>query len=224
MDKTEKIIAPQLLPIEKNTDTRIKTILTNIIKMLTERDLLSKKKLDQNIKQITSTPSDDMIYKVNMDNSEKRYGKANSLMIIKIINQKITSVSKSSGIMEFLNQYKLHPKIIIVQAISLKTQMALENDPSYPNTEIFLEKELMINLIDHISVPTHILMSEEESEGVTKDYMAKKKNLPKILVGDPVARYYNAKIGRVFRIIRSSETAGRAPYYRLVVRGQIKDA
>lgn len=214
-------IVPQQLPVEKSSEIKRVTVLTNIIKMITERGILSHDKLEQNIKNITTMQSDDYVYKIPIDHKDKVNGA--STFIIKLIYQKITSISKSSGIADFLLQHKNDPKIVVVSSISNKLMFNIKSDPTYPNTEIFLEKELMINIIDHIAVPKHILLSEEELKRVLESYHAKRREIPEILVTDPVARYYNAKIGDMFRIIRPSETAGEAPYYRLVIRGFIKE-
>ena len=135
--------------------------------------------------------------------------------------QRITSISKSSIIVDFLNLYKTLPKIVVSPNVSMKLVYNIKNDTTYPNTEFFLEKELMINIVDHISVPKHVLLSEEELKSVIESYYAKRREIPEIYVTDPVSRYYNAKIGQMFRIIRASETAGFSPYYRLVVKGNI---
>ena len=42
--------------------------------------------------------------------------------------------------------------------------------------------------------------------------------MPKINFSDPIARYYNAKIEDVFRIIRPSPTSGKSIFYRRVVK------
>ena len=221
MAKSE-IITPLLLPIEKNSEAQKITILTNIVKMLTERDLIHKNNQDQYIKKVTSIQSDDQTYKIPIDNPA--YGKDINFLIVKIINQRITSISKSSGVSDFLNNYKTQPKIIVVPAINPKTQSQVQSDTvTYPNTEIFLERELLINLVDHVSQPKFKVLSEEEAKSVLDSYHAKRRDIPKILVGDPVSRYYNVRHGQMFRIIRPSETSGEAVTYRIVIKGQIKE-
>lgn len=218
--ETEQII-PQLLPIEKNSESKKNTILTNIIKMLTERKLLDKSKQDQYIKKLIETQSDDQTYRINLDYP---YDKDNKTMIIRLINQKITSISKSASISDLLTTYKTQPKIIVVTSINPKSRYLIQLDEtSYPNTEIFLEKELLINIVDHVSQPKFQLLTEEEAKEVLRVYHAKRRDIPKILVTDPISLYYNAKPGHMFRIIRPSETAGEAVSYRLVIKGQIKD-
>jgi len=219
-EKPEKeTIVPQLLPIEKNSESRKNIVLTNLIKMLTERKLLNEDKLKLNIGNITSLQSDDFVYKINLDNPEPNT--QSKIYYVILFYQRITSLSKSSTIVDFLNQYKTLPKIVVSPNVPMKLVYNIKNDATYPNTEIFLEKELMINIVEHISIPKHILLSEEELKAVIDSYYAKRREIPEIYVTDPVSRYYNAKTGQMFRIIRASETAGFSPYYRLVVKGNI---
>ncbi len=72
-------------------------------------------------------------------------------------------------------------------------------------------------LHDHILVPEHILLSDEEAEEVLKTLGVSKEQLPKIRADDPVAKEIGAKPGQIVKIIRESPTAGRSIAYRLVI-------
>ena len=206
-------LIPQLIPVEVNSEYIKNTVLTNTIKMLTERKILLKENKEKNIKKIINTQSDDLIYKVDFENEDKKY------VIIKILNQKITAINKTSPIGEFLHQYKNDNKLVIVKSISNKTKQLVIN--TYPNTEVFLEKELMMNLIEHIYVPLHEILSNEESLQIIETYNTRKRDMPKMLTNEPIARYYNMQPGQICRIIRPSETSGFVSYYRLVIKGNI---
>ena len=68
-----------------------------------------------------------------------------------------------------------------------------------------------------IFIPEHQLMSEEEKQELLDKFS--EHDLGRILLTDMMARYYGAKIGDIFRIIRPSFTAGKNVYYRKVVNG-----
>ena len=83
--------------------------------------------------------------------------------------------------------------------------------------EDFLESEMLINITEHELVPQHILLTAEEKEELFSRYKLKENQLMKMLMTDPVARYYGYKRGQVIKIIRKSDTAGRYVTHRLVV-------
>jgi DNA-directed RNA polymerase subunit H (RpoH/RPB5) len=206
-----------LYQIEKNANNIIDTLLINTIKMLTERGFLKKEQLDSNIKKTLSIKNDDNMYTINLD---KLYGTSKQKgFLVKIISQKITGINKSYGANEFLNTYAEHPKLIIV--IDIGTKVSQQIIKSFPNTEIFLQDELMINVIDHEIVPLHIPLTEVEAAEVLTAYNVTKKEMPKIFSTDPISRYYGMQPGQIFKIIRPSNRSGLCPTYRLVIKGSV---
>jgi DNA-directed RNA polymerase I, II, and III subunit RPABC1 len=213
--KVSQKLIPSLLPIEMNSEKCKNTVLTNVIKMLTERKLLKRELLDKNIETVLAINTDDLTYKILLDVAVDGH----TIMIVRVFPHKITSTAKSSEIIEFFKKNANIPKIAIVNDINEKNIYSIKD--SYPNTEIFLEKELMINIIEHVAVPKHVVLSDEEAKNVLEEYGIKKRYTAKIYDGDPISRYYNVKAGQIFRIERASETSGLTPTYRLVIRGNI---
>lgn len=216
---------PQLLPIEINNEVRKQLVLTNIVKMLTNRGLLKQENFEKNISDLFKMDNDDNLYHINLDFPEKYYTADNKHMIIKLVNSKVTSsMAKTAGIGEILVNYKQNPKIFVVIGISIKSRVLINTDTTtFINTEVFLEKELLCDLVSHVSQPKFQLLSEEERKDFFDAYHIKKNSIPKMLTTDPIACYFNAKKGQIFRIIRPSETAGETIYYRHVVTGMIKE-
>lgn len=108
--------------------------------------------------------------------------------------------------------------IIVVQmGMTPSAKQALVDMAPKYILEHFMEAELLINITEHELVPEHVLMTPEEKKELLTRYKLKEHQLPRIQVGDPVARYFGLKRGLVVKIIRPSETAGRYITYRLVV-------
>lgn len=204
----------KIFQIEKNSDDIRTTVLTNIIKMLTERDLLDRDNMDKNIKKIIDTHSDDHLYTIDIQNY--RDGNDTS-MIIKLFLQRITSISKQSIITEFLNKYKNTPKLIVVKGINTKAGQFVVNQ--YPKTELFVEHDLMINLTDNVLVPRYEILNRDSKEynDFRESFNCKKRNIPKLPKSDPMARYYNLKKDDIVRVIYPSETSAYTALYRIVI-------
>jgi len=76
-----------------------------------------------------------------------------------------------------------------------------------------------IDITKHTLVPKHVLLSENEKDGLLKRYGITLNNLPRIFSTDPIIENIGAKTGDVIKIIRKSMTAGESVYYRVVVKG-----
>jgi len=75
-----------------------------------------------------------------------------------------------------------------------------------------------LNVLDHVMVPDHQIMTEDELTGLLSLYKITSEQLPRIYHDDPAVKTIGAKPGEVIRIIRTSHTAGRAESYRLVIK------
>ena len=75
---------------------------------------------------------------------------------------------------------------------------------------------MKIDIQDHMLVPKHEIMTEEEISDEFSEVDYDIKNLPKIKSTDPVVKTIGAEPGNVLRITRESQTAGVFVTYRIV--------
>ena len=79
-------------------------------------------------------------------------------------------------------------------------------------------KRLQFNILNHILVPKHAVLSESDVNKIMQKYNITDKNqFPDISRFDPVARVIGLRPGQVCHIIRPSKTAIEANYYRICV-------
>lgn len=79
-------------------------------------------------------------------------------------------------------------------------------------------KRLQFNILDHVLVPPHRVLSKDEVDTVkTKYNIMDDAQFPDISRFDPVAQIIGIRPGQVCEIIRPSKTAISAYYYRICV-------
>ena len=77
-------------------------------------------------------------------------------------------------------------------------------------------KRLQFNILEHVLVPPHRVISDQEVEEIMKKYnITSKTQFPNISRFDPVARVIGLRPGQVCQIIRPSKTSIETYYYRI---------
>jgi DNA-directed RNA polymerase subunit H (RpoH/RPB5) len=77
-------------------------------------------------------------------------------------------------------------------------------------------KRLQFNILEHVLVPYHRVLLEQEKINIKKRYNIINDNqFPDISRFDPVAQAIGIRPGEVCEIVRPSKTAILAPYYRI---------
>jgi DNA-directed RNA polymerase subunit H len=75
--------------------------------------------------------------------------------------------------------------------------------------------EKKIDILKHVLVPKHQVLSEKEKLQVLEEYNISPIQLPVIKSKDPIVKAINAKIGDIIMIIRKGPS-GEYKYYRRV--------
>jgi DNA-directed RNA polymerase subunit H (RpoH/RPB5) len=192
--------------LEYNNAEKTQIILLNISKMLKDRGMI--KDYTHFFNQIKSIG----------ENLEVNINYENNNIAIKIIYNSINTIKDSNDIENFLDKYNKYQKFIVISSITKKGYKQFED---YKNTQVFQEIELMVNILEHDLQPKFRILNKLEYDEYFKTFDNKKREMPRIVDSDPVSRYFGAKIGDIFEIVRPSVTTGESISYRIVVQGNL---
>ena len=192
---------------------RQQNCLKTIINMLIARNWLDNN-FDKYYNLLLSTNTKDFIDVVHIKCIVEKK------VAIKFYNYKLNTFKNDKEIDTFISAYPDYHKILIVTDISTKAEKQLIGSSDF---EVFRQMEIIKDISKHHLVPRHVLLSKEDSEKVMSEYKIKKKDMARIYIDDPMARYLYAQKDDIIQIIRESVNCGYSTFYRLVVLGSINN-
>lgn len=144
----------------------------------------------------------------------------NKKVAIKFYNTKLNTIKNDNDIDLFMSKYPDYHKLFIVNDISSKAEKQISDSK---NNEVFKIMDIIKDISKHHLVPKHILLSSDDGKKVMTEYNIKKKEMGRIYIDDPMAKYLYAQKDDIIQIIRESIYSGYSTYYRLVVFGSINN-
>lgn len=195
--------------IEYNSKENNKLIITHILKMLERRKLITNWEESLNLLEDNWVNN---IYEILLSDKS-----IYSVYLLNNTNTQLTSISSGTQLYDYLsNNIDIH-KIVIIRNPSKKAvkQIFLE----YKNAEFFFESDMQEDIANKVFSSEHEILSDEYKAELLSKF--NEKDLARILLFDKMARYYNAKVGDIFRIKRPSHTCGNNIFYRRVVNSSI---
>ena len=192
--------------ITKTDNERIEIILSNVIKMLSNRIYITKsgKKKELVKRNATFEENNDNVY-ILTANNKKKYA-------LKITFQKITKIGKQSMLSNFLKDYVVYNKILIAEDFNNKIiDYAKKN-----NCQTFKVASMMRDILSYHEQPQFEILSKQEIALLQQEYSIDPYTIQKLKDYDPITKYFDLSKGDVVRIIRPSQTSGYAIGYRIV--------
>lgn len=111
--------------------------------------------------------------------------------------------------------------IIVLANLTPFVSREMESD-AYYNVECHFYSSLAFNISRNYLQPEFVLLGEEEIAEVASQFKMTPeeffRDIPKLFVYDPIAKYYGYREGDICRVIRQSKINGKSIAYRAVVR------
>jgi DNA-directed RNA polymerase subunit H (RpoH/RPB5) len=192
------------MSVEYNLSEMNELILTNVLKMLERRNKINS--WEEKLKTFKNIENN---YKFELIDNDKLNTE------IYLMSGEISSINEGTPLHDYLKKNPLIQKIIIFKKITKKIITQLNDN--FQNVEFFLESDMLEDLPSKDIIPLHILLTKNEKDELLKEFSL--AELSNIYHNDIMCRYYQGKIGDVFKIIRPSNTAGFNIIYRKVIKG-----
>lgn len=193
--------------VEYNSKEVISEVYTNILKMLKRRKLIDN--VEDTFNKISEDINQKPVIEIELNNNTK--------CSVNYINAKLSSIAQGTPLDDYLSNNTSVHKIVIIKEPAKKVHKQIISE--YKNAEMFMEHHMMEDIPSKIFIPEHQLLNEDEKKELLSKFTENELSI--ILDTDMMARYYNAKVGDIFRIIRPTITSGTSIFYRRVSHGSL---
>ena len=151
------------------------------------------------IKQVCSEMLEQRGYNITQSD-EFLIGQKDEQNIIAFIKPSKLSILKLKEYITLMGEHKLDHAIIVCTEITPPARTAALSSKVI-QLELFMNYELQYNITKHRFVPAHRRLTNNEVAAFKKTFVG---NLPKLLYGKPIQKFYDYKRGDIIEITRNT--------------------
>lgn len=200
---------------------RLHRVYRTVMEMLLDRGyLVPKEALEMSLGQFRAAYAPDGVLKRTSEGLTpffpKKGGESDQIIVF-FADKTKTGMKEVESYIKNMQHLGIHKGLLIIRdSITPSAKAGCTVDSAY-QLSLFNQSELLVNITKHRLVPKHSLLNGIQKAQLLATYKLQENQLPRMLITDPVARYYGLERGDVVKIRRPSETAGTYITYRIVV-------